>query len=388
VLNHNASVVASTILVTGGAGFIGSAVVRTLVAETESTVVTVDRLTYAGNLDSLEPARGPRHHLARVDVCDGPAIAELLARFQPSAIMHLAAESHVDRSITEPAEFVRTNVLGTYTMLDQAQRYWETLRGGARDRFRFLHVSTDEVFGSLGAEGKFSETSTYQPNSPYSATKAGSDHLVRAWHHTYGLPTLLTNCSNNYGPYQFPEKLIPLMILSALHGEPLPVYGRGLNVRDWLHVDDHVQALLTVLRSGRVGETYCIGGDSERRNVDVVQAICAALDELAPDASGPHARLITFVEDRPGHDLRYAIDTGRIARELGWRPARTFEEGLRETVRWYLEHRTWWERVRSGAYRVGAERNGEAAGYTGERLGLHERARGATPTAAPRGEAS
>ena len=377
---------ASTILVTGGAGFIGSAVVRTLVAETDSSVVTVDRLTYAGNLDSLEPARGPRHHLARVDVCDASAIGALLARFQPSAILHLAAESHVDRSITGPSEFVRTNVFGTYAMLDQAQRYWETLTGEARDRFRFLHVSTDEVFGSLGAEGKFSETSQYQPNSPYSATKAGSDHLVRAWHHTYGLPTLLTNCSNNYGPYQFPEKLIPLMILSALHGKPLPVYGRGLNVRDWLHVDDHVDALLTVLRSGTPGETYCIGGDSERRNIDVVRGICAALDELAPDEAGSHARLITFVADRPGHDLRYAIDAGRIARELGWRPTRTFEEGLRDTVRWYLGHRTWWERVRSGAYREANDAGDESAGYSGERLGLRDRARGATPAAAPSGE--
>jgi dTDP-glucose 4,6-dehydratase len=388
VLTRNASVVASTILVTGGAGFIGSAVVRTLVAETEHSVVTVDRLTYAGNLDSLEPARGARHHLARVDVCDAPAIGELLARFRPSAILHLAAESHVDRSITGPAEFVRTNVLGTYTMLDQAQRYWESLSGDARDGFRFLHVSTDEVFGSLGAEGKFSERTAYRPNSPYAATKAGSDHLVRAWHHTYGLPTLLTNCSNNYGPYQFPEKLIPLMILSALHGEALPVYGEGLNVRDWLHVDDHVHALLTVLRSGRAGETYCIGGDSERRNIDVVRAICAALDELAPDAAGPHDRLITYVADRPGHDMRYAIDSGRMTRELGWRPTRTFEEGLRDTVRWYLEHRTWWERVRSGASRAANGSSGDATGYTGERLGLHERTRGATPAAARRGEGS
>jgi dTDP-glucose 4,6-dehydratase len=378
----------STVLVTGGAGFIGSAVVRTLIAETPAAVVTVDRLTYAGNLDSLEPARGDRHHLARVDICDAPAVADLLARHRPSAILHLAAESHVDRSITGPAEFVRTNVLGTYTLLEVVQRHWERLEGDERDRFRFLHVSTDEVFGSLGAEGRFSEESPYRPNSPYSATKAGSDHLVRAWHHTYGLPTLLTNCSNNYGPYQFPEKLIPLMILSALHGQPLPVYGEGLNVRDWLHVDDHVHALLAVLRSGRVGETYCIGGNSERRNIDVVRAICATLDELAPDASGPHERLVAYVADRPGHDLRYAVDAGKIARELGWRPSRTFEEGLRETVRWYLENRRWWERVRSGGYREGNDAAGEAGGYSGERLGLYSSAGERAPAGAPtaRGE--
>ena len=360
----------STVFVTGGAGFIGSAVVRKLIAATSSHVVTVDRLTYAGNLDSLEPARGDRHHLAEVDVCDAAAVRTLFAEYRPSAVLHLAAESHVDRSIAGPAEFVRTNLLGTYAMLDEAHRYWSALPAAGRDRFRFLHVSTDEVFGSLAGGESADEETPYRPNSPYSATKAGADHLVRAWHHTYGLPTLTTNCSNNYGPYQFPEKLIPLMILNALAGQPLPVYGRGENVRDWLHVEDHVDALLRVLDSGRIGETYSIGGDAERRNVDVVRAVCRTLDELVPDSAGPRERLITFVADRPGHDLRYAIDATKIREELGWRPTHSFERGLRETVRWYLDNRPWWERVRSGAYRRTQSGSGDQAGYDGERLGL------------------
>ena len=360
----------STVFVTGGAGFIGSAVVRKLISATSSRVISVDRLTYAGNLDSLEPARGDRHHLAEVDVCDAAAVRALFAQFRPSAVLHLAAESHVDRSIAGPAEFVRTNMLGTYTMLDEAHRYWSALPAASRDQFRFLHVSTDEVFGSLDSGESSDEETPYRPNSPYSATKAGADHLVRAWHRTYGLPTLTTNCSNNYGPYQFPEKLIPLMILNALAGQPLPVYGRGENVRDWLHVEDHVDALLTVLASGHVGETYCIGGNSEHRNIDVVRAVCRTIDELVPDPAGPHERLITFVTDRPGHDLRYAIDAGKIASELGWRPSHSFDAGLRETVRWYLDNRLWWERVRSGAYHRAHDETSERVGYGGERLGL------------------
>jgi dTDP-glucose 4,6-dehydratase len=346
------------IFVTGGAGFIGSALVRKLITESDATVVTVDKLTYAGNLESLAPvADSARHHFERVDIRDAPSLRELFTRYQPRAVMHLAAESHVDRSIDGPAAFIETNVTGTFALLDEARRYWEGLPRAQRDAFRFLHVSTDEVFGSLGPDGHFDETTPYAPSSPYSASKAGSDHLVRAWHHTYGLPVLTTNCSNNYGPYQFPEKLIPLMILSALEGAPLPVYGAGANVRDWLYVDDHVDALLTVLDRGRVGDTYCIGGHTERRNIEVVRAICAIMDELAPRVEGSHAQSITFVPDRPGHDLRYAIDAGKIARELGWTPRHTFDSGLRATVRWYLENQDWWEHVRSGEYR-------------GERLGL------------------
>jgi dTDP-glucose 4,6-dehydratase len=346
------------ILVTGGAGFIGSALVRLLVAEGKTAVVTVDCLTYAGNMDSLAPVLDSEYHaFERVDICDATELRRVFATHRPVAVVHLAAESHVDRSIDGPSAFIRTNLVGTYTLLEEARRYWLSLGPDERDRFRFLHVSTDEVFGSLGGDGKFSESTPYSPSSPYSASKAGSDHLVHAWQHTFGLPTLTTNCSNNYGPYQFPEKLIPLTILNALEGKALPVYGRGENVRDWLFVDDHADALRTVLRIGRVGETYCIGGNSERRNIDVVRAICAALDELAPDPAGPHDRLISFVQDRPGHDLRYAIDAAKLSRELGWTPRRSFEDGLRETVRWYLENRGWWQRVRSGEYR-------------GERLGL------------------
>jgi dTDP-glucose 4,6-dehydratase len=347
------------ILVTGGAGFIGSAVIRHIVRATDWTVANVDKLTYAGNLESLAEARtSNRHTHFKVDICDRPAIGDIFRAVQPDAVLHLAAESHVDRSIDGAAPFIETNVSGTYVMLDAALAYWRALDEPARARFRFQHISTDEVFGSLGPTGRFTETTPYQPNSPYSATKAASDHLVRAWHHTYGLPTLATNCSNNYGPYHFPEKLIPLVIIRALRGETLPVYGKGENVRDWLHVEDHAEALTLVLRHGRPGETYNVGGDSERRNIEVVEAICALLDEMLPDSPNrPHAGLIRFVTDRPGHDARYAIDAGKIRDELGWRPRHSFEDGLRQTVRWYLDHKDWWERVMSGAYR-------------GERLGL------------------
>ena len=352
----------SPILVTGGAGFIGSAVVRKLVAEHDATAVTVDSLTYAGNLDSLAPvADSPRHHFERVDICDGPALRRLFETYRPAAVLHLAAESHVDRSIDGPADFIETNVVGTFTLLEEARRYWQALPAGERDAFRFHHVSTDEVFGSLGEGGHFREDTPYAPNSPYSASKAGSDHLVRAWHHTFGLPVLTTNCSNNYGPYQFPEKLVPLMILNALEGKPLPVYGRGENVRDWLFVEDHADALVTVMERGRPGETYAIGGRSERRNLDVVRLVCDMVDEMRPDTPiGSRRELIRFVTDRPGHDLRYAIDASKIERELGWTPSVTFEEGLRRTVAWYLEHDWWWTRVRSGVYR--GERLGMAAG--------------------------
>ncbi|MDB4948252.1 MAG: dTDP-glucose 4,6-dehydratase [Gemmatimonadetes bacterium] len=341
-----------SILVTGGAGFIGSALVRGLVAEGRG-VVTVDKLTYAGNLDSLASVlHDPLHAFEQVDVCDGPALRGVFERHRPAAVVHLAAESHVDRSIDGPGDFVRTNVVGTFTLLEEARRHWLSLGGADRGRFRFVHVSTDEVFGSLGAEGRFDEATPYRPSSPYSASKAGSDHLVQAWHHTYGMPTLTTNCSNNYGPYQFPEKLIPHVLLNALEGRPLPVYGRGENVRDWLFVDDHAAALAAVLDRGRPGETYAVGGDGERRNLDVVRAVCRALDELRPDPTGPHERLIRFVEDRPGHDLRYAVDASKIRAELGWAPRESFETGLRCTVRWYLDNPEWCGRVLSGAYRL------------------------------------
>ena len=347
------------ILVTGGAGFIGSAVVRHIIRDTDWTVANVDKLTYAGNLESLGEARtSNRHRHYKVDIGDRPAIDAVLAEVQPEAVLHLAAESHVDRSIDGAAPFIETNVGGTYTLLEAVLAYWRTLDEGARARFRFQHISTDEVFGSLGATGRFTETTPYAPNSPYSASKAASDHLVRAWHHTYGLPTLATNCSNNYGPYHFPEKLIPLIIIRALRGESLPVYGKGENVRDWLHVEDHAEALTLVLRRGRPGETYNVGGDSERRNIDVVRSICRLLDELAPESPHrPHESLIRFVTDRPGHDARYAIDASKISSELGWRPRHDFDSGLRDTVRWFLDNRDWWGRVMSGAYR-------------GERLGL------------------
>src|SRR5919199_1766014 len=311
-----------TVLVTGGAGFIGSAVVRRLIRTGSETVVNVDKLTYAGNLESLAGALGDRRHcFEQVDICDAAALRRIFKEYAPRAVLHLAAESHVDRSIDGPAAFIQTNLVGTFTLLEEARRYWRALRGAAREQFRFLHVSTDEVFGSLGAHGHFTEATPYRPSSPYSASKAGADHLVRAWHHTYGLPVIITNCSNNYGPYQFPEKLVPLMILRALAGKPLPVYGRGDNVRDWLFVDDHAEALLTVLAKGRSGETYLIGGRSERRTIDVVRSICALVDELCPDPRGARREsLIRFVPDRPGHDLRYAIDPSKLKRELGWAP--------------------------------------------------------------------
>jgi dTDP-glucose 4,6-dehydratase len=341
------------LLVTGGAGFIGSAVVRHIVRHTDWQIANVDKLTYAGNLDSLAEARtSSRHRHFQVDICDSPAVTAIFAETRPDAVLHLAAESHVDRSIDGAAPFVQTNLVGTFILLDAATAYWRTLDQQARARFRFQHISTDEVFGSLDATGKFTERTPYAPNSPYAASKAGSDHLVRAWHHTYGLPTLTTNCSNNYGPYQFPEKLIPLVIIRALRGERLPVYGRGENVRDWLHVEDHAEALVTVLQKGRAGETYNVGGNAERRNIDVVRAICRLLDEMLPRSTNSrHDKLIEFVTDRPGHDARYAIDAAKITRELGWTPRHDFEQGLRETVRWYLDNCPWWERIMSGAYR-------------------------------------
>ena len=341
-----------TLLVTGGAGFIGSEVVRQLLAETDWTVVNVDKLTYAGNLESLESVAGhPRYRFEQVDICEAPAVRGLFERHRPGAVMHLAAESHVDRSIDGPGEFVRTNVWGTYTLLQEALRHWRTLPPERRAAFRFHHVSTDEVYGSLGPTGRFTEDTPYAPNTPYTASKASSDHLVRAWFHTYGLPVVTSNCSNNYGPFQFPEKLIPLVTLNALEGRPLPVYGKGDNVRDWLYVGDHARALLSVLTAGTPGETYNVGGNNERTNLEVVRTICAVLDQLLPDSPHrPHERLVTFVTDRPGHDRRYAIDASKIARDLGWTPAESFESGLRKTVQWYLDNPRWWRRVQDGSY--------------------------------------
>ncbi len=341
------------ILVTGGAGFIGSNFVLDWLSASDEPVLNLDALTYAGNPDNLASVRdNPRHVFVQGDITDRALLDSLLAQHRPRAVVHFAAESHVDRSIHGPGAFVRTNVEGTFTLLEAVRAFWSRLDGSTRDAFRFHHVSTDEVYGSLGPQDPaFTETTPYTPNSPYSASKAASDHLVRAWHHTYGLPVLTSNCSNNYGPYHFPEKLIPLMIVNALAGKPLPVYGDGLNVRDWLYVTDHCSAIRAVLARGRPGETYNIGGWNEKANVEIVRTVCALLDELRPDPAGPRARLITFVKDRPGHDKRYAIDARKIERELGWRPAETFETGIRKTVQWYLDHADWVARVQSGAYR-------------------------------------
>ncbi|CAM3376053.1 dTDP-glucose 4,6-dehydratase [Halomonas lysinitropha] len=365
-----------TFLITGGAGFIGSAVVRELIHNTDHRVVNVDKLTYAGNLESLASVEdSQRYTLVKADICDAPAMQRAFAAHQPDVVMHLAAESHVDRSIDGPAEFIQTNVVGTSVLLEAARGYWKTLQESASEKaagFRFHHISTDEVYGDLAEEGAsssfqlpassslFTEQTPYAPSSPYSASKAGSDHLVRAWQRTFGLPTLVTNCSNNYGPYHFPEKLIPLMILNALAGKPLPVYGDGQQIRDWLYVEDHARALIKVATEGEVGETYNIGGHNEKTNLEVVETICALVDELRLDSSSfqlPASSLITFVADRPGHDLRYAIDAGKIERELGWVPQETFETGLRKTMAWYLENRDWWQRVLDGSYqgeRLGA----------------------------------
>ena len=343
------------ILVTGGAGFIGSAVIRQYVAETRHVVVNVDKLTYAGNLESLADARhDPQHKFENVDICDFREIERVFREYCPDRVLHLAAESHVDRSIAGPAEFIQTNVNGTYVMLEGARHFWSKLSTTQRRDFRFLHVSTDEVFGDLGPEdAPFNENSPYAPSSPYAASKASSDHLVRAWMRTYGLPAVITNCSNNFGPYQFPEKLIPLMITRAIDELPLPVYARGENIRDWIYVEDHARALRYILDRGEVGETYNLGGRSERTNLEVVCSICRLLDELAPRASGSYEELITFVADRPGHDYRYAIDDSLVRSTLGWKPGENFESGLRKTVEWYLDHAEWVSRVRSGEYRDG-----------------------------------
>jgi len=374
------------ILVTGGAGFIGSAVVRHIINDTQHQVLNVDALTYAGNLESIPCADHERYQFVQLDICDQPALQKVFAEFKPDAVMHLAAESHVDRSIDGPAEFIQTNIVGTYNMLEVTRQYWQSLDETARQSFRFHHISTDEVYGDLGPEGLFTETNAYEPSSPYSASKASSDHLVRAWQRTYGLPTLVTNCSNNYGPYHFPEKLIPLVILNALAGKNLPIYGDGSQIRDWLYVEDHARALVKVVCEGEVGETYNIGGHNERKNIEVVKTICTILDELVPlgthssygaanqtsldsDSSplssesnnspleASHCSLITYVTDRPGHDVRYAIDASKIERELGWVPEETFESGIRKTVEWYLANESWWQRVLDGSYQ-------------GERLGV------------------
>ncbi len=340
------------ILVTGGAGFIGANFVLDWIATTGEPVLNLDALTYAGNLESLKSLQGDtRHVFVKGDIGDRSLLDRLLAEHRPRAVVHFAAESHVDRSIHGPGAFIKTNIEGTYTLLEAVRAHWSALPAGEKEAFRFHHVSTDEVYGSLGpADPAFTETDTYEPNSPYSASKAASDHLVRAWHHTYGLPVLTTNCSNNYGPYHFPEKLIPLMIVNALAGKPLPVYGDGMQVRDWLYVKDHASAIRTVLAKGRPGQTYNVGGWNERPNIEIVRSICALLDEMKPDAAGPYARLTTHVTDRPGHDRRYAIDARKIERELGWKPQETFETGIRKTVRWYLDHPDWVAQVQSGAY--------------------------------------
>ena len=347
------------ILVTGGAGFIGSALVRHLIGETDHQVLNVDALTYAGNLASLAPiADSNRYSFVRANICDAPEMKRLVEEFRPNVVTHLAAESHVDRSIDGPADFIQTNLVGTFTLLSAVLDYWRTLKDADAETFRFHHISTDEVFGALGDDGYFTEETAYDPRSPYSASKAGSDHLVRAWHHTYGLPVLVTNCSNNYGPYHFPEKLIPLMIIKSLDGEKLPVYGAGQNVRDWLYVDDHVRALTAVFERGIPGHSYMIGGNSERTNLTVVQTICDTLDQIGPRSDGKSYReQISFVADRPGHDFRYAIDASKLRRELGWQPRESFESGIANTIRWYLDNERWWRPILSGA-------------YSGERLGL------------------
>ena len=349
------------ILLTGGCGFIGSAVMRHVLRTTAHSIVNVDKMTYAASLDALEEGHNhPRHRLVRADIADADAMQRVFAEAAPDAVMHLAAESHVDRSIDGPGEFVRTNVVGTFTLLDAARAYWSGLSGEARAAFRFHHVSTDEVFGALqDGDPPFTEATPYDPRSPYSASKAASDHLARAWMHTYGLPVVVSNTTNNYGPWQFPEKLIPLTILNALEGRPLPVYGTGANQRDWLYVDDHAEALLAVLTRGQPGQTYAIGARQPRRNLDVVHAICAVLDEIAPDPAGPRARLISFVTDRPGHDFRYEIDAGFAESALGWHAAHDFDRGLRRTIDWYLANRGWWEAIRAGRY--GGQRLGTAA---------------------------
>jgi len=339
------------ILVTGGAGFIGSAVIRRLIRETDCAVVNVDKLTYAATPEALEEtSKSPRYALVKADIADAAAMKDVFAAHGPDSVMHLAAESHVDRSIDGPAEFIRTNVVGTFTLLEAARAHWEGLPGARKSAFRFHHVSTDEVFGTLSAaEPAFSETTPYAPNSPYSASKAGSDHLVRAWGETYGMPVVASNCSNNYGPWQFPEKLIPVMAIAAMEGRSMPVYGKGENIRDWLHVEDHARALTLVLEKGRLGESYNIGGNAERTNMQVVHAICAHMDAAEP-GSAPHDKLIEYVTDRPGHDLRYAIDASKIEAELGWTPQETFESGLDGTLRWYRENRGWWQAIREGRY--------------------------------------
>ena len=350
------------ILVTGGAGFIGSAVIRHILKDTHYDVINVDKLTYAGNLESLpQGIDNARYCFEQVDICDDKEVARVFKQYQPSCVMHLAAESHVDRSIDGPYEFIQTNIIGTFSLLEQARSYFDGLSDEDRNRFRFHHISTDEVYGDLeDTDSLFSETTAYAPSSPYSASKASSDHLVRAWGRTYGLPIIITHCSNNYGPYHFPEKLIPHVILNAIHGKPLPIYGDGLQIRDWLYVEDHAKALIKVVTEGEIGETYNIGGHNEKTNLEVVETICDLLEEVAPDKPAgvsKYCDLLTFVKDRPGHDARYAIDASKIERGLGWIPEETFEAGLRKTVMWYLDNRKWWERVLSGAYRL--ERLGE-----------------------------
>lgn len=346
------------LLITGGCGFIGSAVIRHLIRATDHTVVNVDKMTYAASEDALEAARGdPRHVLVRADIADAPMMREVFAKHTPDLVMHLAAESHVDRSIDGPRDFIDTNITGTFILLEAARDYWSMLPTPRRAIFRFHHISTDEVFGALGpADAPFTEATPYDPRSPYSASKAASDHLVRAWHHTYGLPTLISNTTNNYGPWQFPEKLIPLVLLNALEGKPLPVYGDGSNMRDWLYVDDHAEALVAVATRGTIGATYCIGARQPRTNLDVVRTICRILDEKHPDPAGPRARLITFVHDRPGHDFRYEIDPSQAEAALSWHATHDFDHGLARTIDWYLAHQPWWQRIRTNR-------------YTGQRLG-------------------